>query len=205
MQRLVARRGGLRPRWRWLALTLALGTLAYLLVLGDVYAVSQIDSAAEADVAIVLGAAQWNGVPSPVFEARLEHAATLWRAGRVQRIITTGGTAQGDTESEAQVGVRYLIAQGIPAASLYAEPGGSTTRSGLEAAVARMRLLGVDQALLASDPFHMKRSLRIATDLGLQVSPAPVRHGPFEHAPIAVLRQSAREAVGYLLYLALGV
>jgi vancomycin permeability regulator SanA len=192
---------------RWLLPLVALLSLAvgYGAVLLDVYRVAQIDATGPADAAVVLGAAQWNGAPSPVFRARLDHGAALWREGRVRWILVTGGTAAGDDLSEATVGREYLRGQGVPADVVLSVPVGSSTLASLQAAAGRMQALQADDALLVSDPYHMKRSLRMARDAGIAAQPSPVRDGPFADAPLAVLRQSAREAAGFLIYLAVGL
>ena len=75
------------------------------------------DEAGMADAIVVLGAAQYEGRPSPVLKARLDHAASLWNRGFAPRMIVTGGRGVGDTTSEAAVGMRYLVQRGIPADS----------------------------------------------------------------------------------------
>jgi vancomycin permeability regulator SanA len=192
---------------RWLLPVVALLSVGvgYGAVLLDVYRVAQLDASGPADAAVVLGAAQWNGAPSPVFRARLDHAAALWRDGRVRWILVTGGTAAGDELSEATVGRAYLRGRGIPADVVLSVPVGSSTLASLQAAAGRLRALQADDALLVSDPYHMKRSLRMARDTGIAAQPSPVRDGPFANAPLAVLRQSAREAAGFLIYLATGL
>jgi uncharacterized SAM-binding protein YcdF (DUF218 family) len=189
--------------WRARLTILAIVALAgvYAAVLLDVYQVAQRESAASADAAVVLGAAQWNGAPSPVFRARLDHAAALWHDGRVRWVIVTGGVGEGDVLSEAEVGMNYLAALGLPADRILAEPGGSTTLASIRAARQRVQVLGGERVLLVSDPFHMKRALQMAEDLHLRAEPSPVRAGPFQDAPIAVLQHSAREAAGFLIYL----
>lgn len=184
-----------------LAIALGCVALLYGTVLLDVYRVAEQDSSDQAQAAVVLGAAQWNGEPSPVFQARLDQAARLWREDRVRIVVVTGGTGVGDTRSEAEVGVRYLASHGIPASRLYAAPGGSSTLVSLAAANERLRRLQAEHVLLVSDPYHMKRALRMAEDLGLAAEPAPVRDGPYTGAPLAVLQQSLREAAGYLVYI----
>jgi vancomycin permeability regulator SanA len=192
---------------RWLLPLTAVLTAAvgYGAVLLDVYRVAQLDASGGADVALVLGAAQWNGIPSPVFRARLDHAAALWRDGRVRWILVTGGTAAGDTLAEATVGRNYLRGQGIPPGAVFSEPVGSSTLASIQATAGRLRALHADDALLVSDPYHMKRSLRMARDVGIAAQPSPVRDGPYADAPLAVFRQSAREAAGFLIYVAIGL
>lgn len=195
-----------RRAWRplWVSLVSA-GALGFILLLLDVYRVGGMDADGVADAAVVLGAAQWNGRPSPVYRARLDHAAELWQAQRVRWVVVTGGMGSGDTVSEAEVGARYLAQAGIPSGRLVVAPVGASTLASLRAAAESMRANDLQSALLVSDPYHMKRALRMASDLGLRVDPAPARDGPFADAPAAVLRQSSREVVGFAMYVALGV
>jgi vancomycin permeability regulator SanA len=121
-----------------------------------------------ADLIIVLGAAQYDGTPSPVFEGRLDHAVLLFRQGRADRVMVVGGKAPGDTTTEAQAGRDYLISQGVPAGSAVAEPVGRTTFESLEGAAKYMNGHGMQTAFLVSDPWHNARITRMASDLGIR-------------------------------------
>lgn len=121
-----------------------------------------------ADAIIVLGAAQYEGVPSPVFRGRLDHAVLLFRQGRADRVIVVGGRAPGDATTEAQAGRDYLVTQGIPAGSAVAEPVGRTTFESLAGAATYMRSHDLNSAFLVSDPWHNARITRMASDLGIR-------------------------------------
>lgn len=121
-----------------------------------------------ADIIIVLGAAQYNGTPSPVFQGRLDHGILLFRQGRADRVMVVGGKAPGDSTTEAQAGRDYLVSQGIPAASALAEPVGRTTYESLVGAARYMKQHGMHSAFLVSDPWHNARIKRMASDLGIQ-------------------------------------
>jgi uncharacterized SAM-binding protein YcdF (DUF218 family) len=120
-----------------------------------------------ADAILVLGAAQYGGDPSPVFEGRLLHAALLFREGRSDRVLVMGGSAPGDETSEAEAGREWLIAQGLPSEAVDASPVGTTTLESLRAAAAWMRDRGLHTAFLVSDPWHNLRIKRMASDLGI--------------------------------------
>jgi uncharacterized SAM-binding protein YcdF (DUF218 family) len=122
----------------------------------------------EADVILVLGAAQYNGVPSPVFEGRLRHAALLYREGRADTIMVLGGSAPGDRSSEAAAGRDWLISAGVPSDSVVASPVGSTTLESLRAAAGWMAERDLASAFLVSDPWHNLRVKRMASDLGIE-------------------------------------
>jgi uncharacterized SAM-binding protein YcdF (DUF218 family) len=120
-----------------------------------------------ADVILVLGAAQYNGDPSPVFEGRLRHAALLFREGRSDTVIVLGGAAPGDRSSEAEAGRDWLISEGLPEGAVVASPVGGTTLESLQAAAEWMRERDLSTAFLVSDPWHNLRIKRMASDLGI--------------------------------------
>lgn len=121
-----------------------------------------------ADVILVMGAAQYDGRPSPVFQGRLEHAALLYREGRADTILVLGGSAPGDRSSEAEAGRTWLIAEGVPSEAVVASPVGTTTLESMEAAADWMRERGLRTAFLVSDPWHNLRIERMASDLGFE-------------------------------------
>ena len=121
-----------------------------------------------ADVILVLGAAQYDGRPSPVFEGRLRHASLLYDAGRSGTIVVLGGAAPGDRSSEAEAGRDWLVAEGVPSESVVASPVGATTYESLEAAAGWMRDNELSTAFLVSDPWHNLRVKRMASDLGIE-------------------------------------
>jgi uncharacterized SAM-binding protein YcdF (DUF218 family) len=120
-----------------------------------------------ADVILVLGAAQYDGEPSPVFAGRLEHAALLYREGRAATVLVLGGSQPGDRSTEADAGRSWLVADGLPETAVAASPVGSTTLESLEAAASWMRERGLTSAFLVSDPWHNLRVERMASDLGI--------------------------------------
>jgi uncharacterized SAM-binding protein YcdF (DUF218 family) len=125
---------------------------------------SQID---RADAIVVLGAAQYDGEPSPVFAGRLDHAALLYGQGRADRVLVLGAGQPGDRSTEAEAGRAYLIGKGVPPGVIVPVPEGHTTYESLEAAIPVMRDAGMDSAFLVSDPWHNARVERMAEDLGI--------------------------------------
>ena len=121
-----------------------------------------------ADVIMVLGAAQYNGRPSPVFEGRLRHAEILYGEGKADTILVLGGGAPGDRSTEADAGRAWLISHGLPPESVVASPLGSTTLESLGAAAAWMQAQDLHSAFLVSDPWHNLRMKRMASDLGIE-------------------------------------
>lgn len=122
-----------------------------------------------ADAIVVLGAAHYNGRPSPVLKARLDHAAYLFREGFSDTVILTGGTADGDEMSEAEAGMRYLDGNGkVPADRILAEDDGHTTLESLTYVREIAAEQGIDSLLLVSDPLHSERVKRMVEDLGFE-------------------------------------
>jgi uncharacterized SAM-binding protein YcdF (DUF218 family) len=120
-----------------------------------------------ADVIVVLGAAQYNGDPSPVLRGRLDHAVLLWTQARADAVITVGANQPGDRTTEAEAGRDYLVSQGVPAGSVVAIPQGHTTFESLQAAAGYMHEHGLSSAFLVSDPWHNARVKAMADDLGI--------------------------------------
>lgn len=166
-------------------------TVAFVLVL----AVAQLDQREAADVIVVLGAAQYNGRPSPVLRARLDHALELWGEGLAPAIVVTGGVGRGDTESEATVGRRYLLARQVPDSALVVQPQGRSTQASMNAVAAWLGERGRHRAILVSDPFHMLRLRLEARRTGLDAYTSPTDTSPISDNPALELRFLAVEAL----------
>lgn len=149
------------------------------------------DQAATADAIVVLGAAQYNGRPSPVFRARLDHAAGLYQRGLAPVVLVTGGVGTGDTLNEAIVGRDYLARLGLPPEALVALPAGDDTHASLAQVGRWFRGRGNRRALLVSDAFHMLRLRIIAERVGLVPLTSPAARSP--------IRSNARRNTTYLL------
>ena len=143
-----------------------------------VWHVARIDDRTPADAIVVLGAAQYNGVPTPVFQARLEHAALLYDEGVAPQIITVGGGQPGDLYTEAGSGRAYLTKLGVPPEAVLAVETGTNTEGSLDAVAQTVRDQGGQSVVLVSDPTHSYRSRMMARDAGLDAWTSPTRHGP---------------------------
>lgn len=143
-----------------------------------VWHVARIDDRTTADAIVVLGAAQYNGIPTPVFQARLEHAASLYEQGVAPQIITVGGNQPGDLYTEAGSGRAYLTRLGVPPESILAVETGTNTVGSLEAVAQTVWDQGGGSVVLVSDPTHSYRSRMMARDVGLDAWTSPTRHGP---------------------------
>jgi uncharacterized SAM-binding protein YcdF (DUF218 family) len=163
-----------RRRWPWIlvgALTLLTGWLTLLAV--QIVAAGGEESPRSADAAIVLGAAVQGDRPSPVFEERIRHGVTLYRQGRVRRLLFTGGSAGSGEAAEAAVARRFAMAMGIPAQAILTEQRSRTTLQNLMEARPVMQAAGLRSALLVSDPLHMKRALAMCAGLAMDCAGAP--------------------------------
>ena len=135
-----------------------------------VWRAAHVDAASRvdhADAIVVLGAAQYDGRPSPVFAGRLEHGALLYREGRAPTVLVLGGSRPGGVSTEADAGASYLEQQGVAAEDVVPIPEGNTTLESLRAAAAYMRGHDLRSAFLVSDPWHNLRIERMASDLGI--------------------------------------
>jgi uncharacterized SAM-binding protein YcdF (DUF218 family) len=152
------------------------------------------------DAIVVLGSAQYNGVPSSIFEARLEHAKSLYDDGVAPVIVTVGGKAAGDQFTEAEAGAEYLAEAGVPSDALLAVPEGVDTLESMRAVSDTFDENGWSTAVLVTDPWHAMRAQRMAEDSGLEATSSPTRQGPAVQTRATQFRYILRETAGYLLY-----
>jgi uncharacterized SAM-binding protein YcdF (DUF218 family) len=162
------------------------------------------DSRPRSDAIVVLGSAQYNGVPSSIFEARLEHAITLYRQGVAPVVVTVGGKKSGDEFTEAEAGRDYLAQNGVPRDALLAVPTGVDTLESMRAVAATFRDRGWSSAVLVSDPWHVMRAERMADDAGIEATGSPTRQGPAVQTRATQFRYILRETAAYLVYRATG-
>jgi uncharacterized SAM-binding protein YcdF (DUF218 family) len=153
------------------------------------------DEARPADAIVVFGAAQYNGTPSPVYKARLDHAFELEERGLAPLVITTGG-AGGDTKfTEGGVGRDYLIQRGVAAPKILAETRSQTTYENVRAAVRLLRERGAKSCLAISDGFHLYRIKLMFARTGITVFASPAPASPIEADPVLRSIHSLREAL----------
>ncbi len=169
--------------------TLARLTLAGLVVATAVlgYAAFRIwdqgnrDERPTADAIVVMGAAQYDGRPSPIFAARLDHAIDLYHEGIAPVLIVTGGKAEGDRTTEAASARAYAVRHDVPENAILAEDRSRTTLQSIRGVAGLMRDHGLGSAVFVSDPSHMLRVLRMASDEGITGYGSPTRTSPLEH------------------------
>jgi uncharacterized SAM-binding protein YcdF (DUF218 family) len=141
------------------------------------------DRAVPVDAVVVLGAAEYNGVPSAVFKARITHAVELVLNGAADRLIVTGGRQPGDRFTEAGVARAFALANGVPADHILAETTGRDTLESLVNVAAVMRREGLHRALFVSDRTHMLRVLVFARELGIEAYGSPTASSPTDLEP----------------------
>lgn len=169
-----------------------------------IYEQGQRDERPAADAIVVMGAAQYDGTPSPLFAARLDHAVNLFLDGVAPRLIVTGGKAEGDRTTEAASGRDYAIAHGVPADAIQIEDRSRTTLETIRGVAALMADDGITSAVFVSDRSHMLRVLRMASDVGIQAYGSPTRTSPLNGDPVATADAFIHELGALAVYLATG-
>lgn len=142
------------------------------------------------DAAIVLGAAVWDGQPSPVFQGRIDHALWLYEHKYVDKLIFTGGRGAEDESAESEVAKAYAIAHGVPEGDILVETASTITEQNLYNAKEIGDSQGLSSYLIVSDPLHMKRAMLMAEDAGMKASPSPASRSAY---------QSMRSKIPFLL------
>lgn len=177
MQREPTPRASASLGWRLAQAAVLVVVTVWLVSLALVIVWEQLDTRQSAQAIVVLGAAQYDGRPSPVLRARVDHAIQLWRRGLAPRLIVTGGSGTGDTTTEAAVERRYAIAHGVPGSAIMQEPESRSTSESLRN-VAAMMGESSREVILVSDPFHMLRLSILARRFGLRPRSSPTRTSP---------------------------
>jgi uncharacterized SAM-binding protein YcdF (DUF218 family) len=195
-----------RP-WRWirrlLVAAVLLGFLYLAVTFVQVWLASRRDQAQPADAIVVLGAAQYNGRPSPVLKARLDHAAALYHRGLSDVIVVTGGKAPGDRFTEASASADYLATRGVAQEHVLRENSGRNSWQSLAGAALFLKRENRTRVLLVSDPFHSARIAAMASELGLHARVSPTRTSPIggvdrlEHMAKESVEVAAGRIVGY--------
>lgn len=158
------------------ACAVALGAAVYVAACGvQLVRTGSHDPGDDADVIVVMGAAQYDGVPSPLLEGRLRHALELWRARRAPLVAVTGGKQEGDRFTEAAASRRWLVDNGVPESAILAEDTGTSTWESLETLAPVLEGAGVDRVIAVSSRWHVERVILSLRDLGFGASASPVR------------------------------
>lgn len=200
----VDRRARRKRIWRRVRRTgyagFALLTLYYLTCLWVVHSTGNSDQARNVDAIVVMGAAQYDGRPSPLLASRLDHAVELWNEGFAPMIITTGYKQPGDRFTEAESSRNYLVDRGVPADAIV-QVGGTNSYETLLDVRDAIRLRGGDSVLLVTDPYHSLRVRMISQELGLTAFVSPTRTSPIDgtDAFLREMREAAGVAIGRII------
>lgn len=197
------RRRRFRVRWIFAVLVLS-AILTPVLTWTSVWYTARQDDRPESDAIVVMGASQYNGRPSAIFEARLTHALTLYNEGVAPAIVTVGGGLPGDNFTEGEAGRNWLVEQGVPPEHVVGVQEGSNSLDSLEAVAEGFDERHWTSAVIVSDPWHALRSKVIASDTGIDAATSPVRSGPAVHTRETQLWYITREAASLLYYWTFG-
>jgi len=166
-----------------------------------IWSFGQVDERSPADAIVVMGAAQYDGRPSPVFAARLDHAIELYKAGLAPYLVVTGGRQEGDRTTEAASARAYAVARGVPDSAILAEDTGRTTLESVDNVAAIFGDRGLRTAVFVSDRMHMLRVLRLARDQGIAGYSSPTATSPSD-ATVGRTLNALRHEIGALVYYA---
>ena len=167
----------------------------------QVWEQSREDEVYYADAIVVLGAAQYNGKPSPVFQARLDQAAYLFHEGLAETVIVTGGKQPGDTFTEAAAGAKYLTGEGVPLGQILSETEGLTTFESLKNVWELVESRSIEKVLLVSDPMHSERIKRIAGDLGFEKTfTSPANYEKLNRSRSTKAKELVHEVASLIVY-----
>ena len=173
------------------AVTLAAYTF---IVFCSVLYVGASDNGAKADVIVVMGAAQYDGRPSPQLAARLDHALMLFKERRAPLIAVTGGKRPGDRFTEAEASRRYLVARGVAETAILAETSGASTWQSVANLSPVLQRAGVRSVLVVTDRYHVQRTLLSVREVGFHEDGSATRTSPV--VGIRALSRAAEEAIG---------
>jgi uncharacterized SAM-binding protein YcdF (DUF218 family) len=192
---------------RWLitlaiTLVLAAGLLGGSLVVA-IYMAARSDQERHADAIVVMGAAQYNGRPSPVLQARLDTTYRVWRDGVAPVIIVTGGKMPGDRFTESEASRDYLVDLGVPEEAILLENEGSTSQTSLQRVGTIARAHDIHTVVIVSDGFHLFRSKLIADRNGMDAYGEPAEDSPILRWTTTEFEYVVREAAGVIAYLVL--
>lgn len=189
------RRRSWRGRLLGLVGVLAVAALGYYTIsIFQVWSTGTTDHREPADVIAVLGAAQYDGRPSPQLRARLDQAVVLYEEGVAPVVFVTGGKQEGDRFTEAEASRDYLVRQGVPAAAILLESEGSSTWESLQNMSGVLGPLGLDDIIIVTDPYHSLRAKLMGEELGMTAHVSPTRTSPVQGG--AAFWRHVREAGG---------
>ena len=193
----------IKLRRKIIVITVFLMVIVYIVInVASICIYSTKDEKCKADVAIVLGAAAYEGEVSPVYRERINHGITLYKEGFVEKIIVTGGIGEGNVKSDAYYAKEYAVQMGVPEDDILTEDTSTITEENLENAKLIMEQKGYETAIIVSDPLHMKRAMLLAKDAGIEgySSPTPTTRYQSLKTQISFVAREVFFYVGYKWY-----
>lgn len=191
--------------WRWLVTACWFLFFAVLIGSGilmmSIYRQARTEGARPAQAIVVLGTAQYNGWPGPVFQSRLDHALQLYWDGYAPYLVVTGGKQPGDGYTEAEAAQAYLMNAGVPASNIIMENEAHSTWESMQNVAAILEPQGITDVILVSDGFHLYRSRMMANDVGLTSAGSPAPDSPIVVGGSGEFAYALREAGGVLAHL----
>ena len=170
-------------------------------IVGMIYFQARTDEARQVDAIVVMGAAQFNGRPSPVLRARLDHALALYNAGLAPVIVVTGGKQPGDVFTEAESGYQYLVDRGVPGSAIVLENEGRSTWESVQGIPAVLSTDAAERVLVVSDGFHLFRSELMLREVGYEPFGSAATDSPIEPWTVTELGYVVRETGGVIVFL----
>jgi uncharacterized SAM-binding protein YcdF (DUF218 family) len=146
---------------------LVVGVVYFLVTLAQVWSTGRDDYRGPADAIVVMGAAQYDGRPSPQLAARLDHVVEIWPDDVAPLVVVTGGNIPGDRFTEAEASASYLVERGIPDSSIVMENDGTNSYESLQGVADQLTSRGLSDVVIVTDPYHALRSKLIAEEVGL--------------------------------------
>lgn len=180
--------------FRSLGVVFAVCALYFLVSLFQVWTTGRRADRQPVDAIVVLGAAQYDGRPSPQLQARLDHAFELWNLNLASYVIVTGGKQLGDRFTEAAAARKFLESKGVASDLIFEENTGTTTYASLLGVSQVASQKGISRVLIVSDPFHQLRAMLIAKEVGLDARSSPTRSSVIRGGD--ALKHNAQEAIG---------
>ena len=195
------RRGGLSRFWGTVGVLALVGLVYYAVNLVQVWNTGRQQTVQPADAIVVMGAAQYDGRPSPQLQARLDHALALWQFGVAPTVIVTGGNQPGDRFTEAEASTNFLTESGVPASAILSENTGSTSWESLRNVAILAQERGLARLVLVSDPFHSLRIRLMVEELGLSAQTSSTSSSPIRgwSAVKRHLEEAAGVAIGRVI------
>ncbi len=185
----------MKKLFNFIVALLVMGFFVFFSMFFLIYHTAAQDTESNVDALVVLGAAQYDGTPSPVFQSRLDHALQLYNAGRAPLIIVSGGKQVGDTYSEAVSGKKYLMNNKVPESVIVTDENSFSTKQNLTRVKDIVDDRSINSLIIVSDPFHMFRALHIARGLQLTVFGSPTRTSPISENRLVEFKYVAREVL----------